>query len=46
VLPKLVNAIQAVRSGKGEVKAEGPGKAMHTFEGFKFLLAEPAKGLD
>ena len=26
-----VDAIQAVRSGKGDVKAEGTGKAMHTF---------------
>ncbi|HEY6946370.1 MAG TPA: MBL fold metallo-hydrolase [Candidatus Acidoferrum sp.] len=46
VLPELVDAIQAVRSGKGDVKAEGAGKAMHTFQGFKFLLAEPKKGLD
>lgn len=46
VLPKLVDAIMAVRAGKGDVKAEGGGKAIHTFQGFKFLLAEPAKGLD
>lgn len=46
VLPKLVDAIQAVRSGKGEVKAAGTGKAMHTFQDFKFLLAAPSKGLD
>lgn len=46
VLPKLVDAILAVRAGKGDVKAEGGGKAIHTFQGFKFLLAEPAKGLD
>ncbi len=46
VLPKLVDAIQAVRSGKGEVKAAGAGKAMHTFQDFKFLLAAPSKGLD
>ena len=46
VLPKLVDAIQAVRAGKGEVKVEGAGKSMHTFEGFKFLLAEPKKGID
>ena len=46
VLPKLVAAIQAVRSGKGEVKAAGAGKAMHTFQDFKFLLALPSKGLD
>jgi glyoxylase-like metal-dependent hydrolase (beta-lactamase superfamily II) len=43
VLPKLVDAIQAVRSGKGEVKSEGAGKAMHTVGEFKFLLAEPKK---
>ena len=46
VLPKLVDAILAVRAGKGDVKTEGAGKAIHTFQGFKFLLAEPAKGLD
>lgn len=46
VLPKLVDAIVAVRAGKGDIKAEGGGKAIHTFQGFKFLLAEPAKGLD
>ena len=46
VLPKLVDAIVAVRAGKGDVKAEGGGKAIHTFQGFRFLLAEPAKGLD
>jgi len=46
VLPKLVDAIQAVRSGKGEVKSEGAGKAMHTLGDFKFLLAEPKKGID
>ena len=46
VLPKLADAIVAVRAGKGEVKAEGTGKAIHAFQGFKFLLAEPAKGLD
>jgi glyoxylase-like metal-dependent hydrolase (beta-lactamase superfamily II) len=46
VLPRLVDAIQAVRSGKGEVKPEGAGKAMHTLGDFKFLLAEPKKGID
>lgn len=46
VLPRLVDAIQAVRAGKGDVNPEGAGKAMHTFEGFKFLLAEPKKGLN
>jgi glyoxylase-like metal-dependent hydrolase (beta-lactamase superfamily II) len=46
VLAKLVEAIQAVRSGKGEVKSEGAGKAEHTLDGFKFLLAEPQKGVN
>lgn len=46
VLAKLVDAIQDVRSGKGEVKSEGAGKAMHTLGGFRFLLAEPKKGID
>lgn len=46
VLPKLLDAIQAVRAGKGEVKSEGAGKAMHAFGDFKFLLAEPNKGLN
>lgn len=46
VLAKLLDAIQAVRSGKGEVKSEGAGKAMHTYGMFKFLLAEPKKGID
>ena len=39
VLPALVEAIQAVRSGQGEVKPEGKGKAVHKFGGFSFLLA-------
>jgi glyoxylase-like metal-dependent hydrolase (beta-lactamase superfamily II) len=43
VLPKLVEAIQAVRSGQGTVKPEGEGKAIHTFGGFDFLLAAPKK---
>ena len=38
VLPKLVNAIQAVRAGQGEVKPAGDGKAIHTVDGFSFLL--------
>jgi len=46
MLPKLVEAIQAVRAGKGEVKSEGAGKAIHSLDGFKFLFAEPAKGLN
>src|SRR2546427_1021689 len=39
VLPRLVNAIQAVRSGQGTVKAGGEGKAIHSLDGFDFLLA-------
>jgi glyoxylase-like metal-dependent hydrolase (beta-lactamase superfamily II) len=38
VLPKLVAAIEAVRSGKGEVTPEGEGKIIQTFDGFSFLL--------
>jgi glyoxylase-like metal-dependent hydrolase (beta-lactamase superfamily II) len=38
VLPRLVAAIQAVRAGKGNVKPEGQGKAIHSFDGFSFLL--------
>ncbi len=38
VLPRLVAAIQAVRAGKGTVKPEGDGKAVHTFDGFSFLM--------
>jgi glyoxylase-like metal-dependent hydrolase (beta-lactamase superfamily II) len=45
VLPRLVAAIEAVRAGKGEVKPAGDGKALHTFDGFSFLLkaATPAQ---
>jgi glyoxylase-like metal-dependent hydrolase (beta-lactamase superfamily II) len=39
VLPRLVTAIQAVRAGQGTVKPEGPGKAIHTFDNFSFLLS-------
>lgn len=41
VLPKLVAAIQAVRAGQGTVKSEGEGKALHSLDGFSFLLAAP-----
>ncbi len=43
VLPKLVEAIQAVRAGQGAVKPAGEGKAIHTFNGFTFLLAAARK---
>jgi len=43
VLPRLVNAIQAVRSGQGTVKAGGEGKAIHSLDGFDFLLAAAKK---
>jgi glyoxylase-like metal-dependent hydrolase (beta-lactamase superfamily II) len=43
VLPKLVDAIQAVRSGQGTIKPGGEGKAIHTFGGFDFLLAAPKR---
>jgi len=46
VLPKLVAAIQAVRSGQGAVKPEGDGKAIHNLDGFSFLLAAPKKEQD
>jgi glyoxylase-like metal-dependent hydrolase (beta-lactamase superfamily II) len=43
VLPRLVAAIQAVRSGQGAIKPEGEGKAIHTLDGFHFLLATQKK---
>jgi glyoxylase-like metal-dependent hydrolase (beta-lactamase superfamily II) len=43
VLPRLVTAIQAVRSGQGAVKPEGEGKAIHSLDGFHFLLAASKK---
>ncbi len=43
LLPKLVEAIQVVRSGQGAVKPAGEGKAIHTFNGFTFLLASARK---
>jgi glyoxylase-like metal-dependent hydrolase (beta-lactamase superfamily II) len=39
VLPELVAAIEAVRSGQGTVKPQGKGKAIHAISGFSFLLA-------
>jgi glyoxylase-like metal-dependent hydrolase (beta-lactamase superfamily II) len=41
VLPRLVLAIQSVRAGKGEVQPEGRGKALHSIDGFSFLLRAP-----
>jgi glyoxylase-like metal-dependent hydrolase (beta-lactamase superfamily II) len=38
VLPELVAAIQAVRAGEGTIKPDSPGKAVHTLDGFSFLL--------
>lgn len=38
VLPRLVNAIESVRAGKGDVKPEGEGKSIHTVDGISFLL--------
>ena len=43
VLPALVDAIQAVRSGQGDAKPEGQGKAIHKFGGFSFLLPASTK---
>lgn len=39
VLPRVVDAIEAVRAGKGSVKPEGKGKALHTIDGFTFLMS-------
>jgi glyoxylase-like metal-dependent hydrolase (beta-lactamase superfamily II) len=41
VLPRLVVAIQAVRAGQGTVKPDSPGKAVHSLDGFSFLLRAP-----
>jgi glyoxylase-like metal-dependent hydrolase (beta-lactamase superfamily II) len=46
VLSKLVDAIEAVRSGQGTVKPGGEGKAIHTFGGFDFLLAAKSAGVN
>jgi glyoxylase-like metal-dependent hydrolase (beta-lactamase superfamily II) len=45
VLPRLVAAIEAVRAGQSDIKSAGEGKALHTFDGFSFLLkaAPPAQ---
>ena len=43
VLPKLVDAILAVRSGQGVVRPAGEGKAIHSLGGFTFLLAAARK---
>jgi glyoxylase-like metal-dependent hydrolase (beta-lactamase superfamily II) len=41
VLPRLVAAIEAVRSGKGETKPAGAGKVITSIDGFSFLLRAP-----
>jgi glyoxylase-like metal-dependent hydrolase (beta-lactamase superfamily II) len=41
VLPRLAAAIEAVRAGQGDVRAVGEGKAIHTYDGFSFLLKVP-----
>jgi len=41
VLPRLVVAIHSVRAGKGKVQPEGRGKALHSIDGFSFLLPAP-----
>jgi glyoxylase-like metal-dependent hydrolase (beta-lactamase superfamily II) len=41
VLPRLLTAFQSVRAGKGDVKPQGPGKALHTLDGFSFLMRPP-----
>lgn len=46
VLAKLVDAIEAVRSGQGTVKPGGEGKTIHTFGGFDFLLAAKSAGVN
>jgi glyoxylase-like metal-dependent hydrolase (beta-lactamase superfamily II) len=38
VLPRLVTAIEAVRSGKGTRKPEGEGREIRSIDGFSFLL--------
>ncbi len=43
VLPRLLTAIQGVRSGQGTVQPEGEGKAIHRLNGFSFLLAAASK---
>jgi hypothetical protein len=38
VLPKLLEAIEAVRAGKGDTKPAGDGKVLHTYGDFSFLM--------
>ena len=45
VLPRLVEAIQAVRSGLATMKPAGEGKTIHSFGGFTFLLKSGAAGV-
>jgi glyoxylase-like metal-dependent hydrolase (beta-lactamase superfamily II) len=43
VLPRLVSAIEAVRAGKGDIKPEGDGKALHSIDGIAFLMSASGK---
>jgi glyoxylase-like metal-dependent hydrolase (beta-lactamase superfamily II) len=43
VLSRLVAAIEAVRAGKGDVRPEGEGKALHTIDGITFLMSASGK---
>lgn len=38
VLPRLVKAFEAVRSGEGATKPEGPGREIRSIDGFSFLM--------
>jgi glyoxylase-like metal-dependent hydrolase (beta-lactamase superfamily II) len=43
VLPRLLDAIVAIRAGKSDAIVELPPKQILTFDGFSFLLAAPKK---
>ena len=45
ILPRLVDAIEAVRAGKVEAKALDGGKALYTTDGISFLLRAGPEGL-
>jgi glyoxylase-like metal-dependent hydrolase (beta-lactamase superfamily II) len=44
VLPRLVVAIETVRTGKVPAEPQDAGKAIYRFDGFSFLLKAPAPG--